>query len=97
MDDCHNCSDRGRNTVIGPSVFTMDLSLQKEFLLGPEKRLQLRAEFFNLPNHTNFANPSQNSMIVFSGASGRPNPTAGRILRTATTARQIQFALRFSF
>lgn len=87
----------GRDTILGPSVWNMDLSLQKEIVVRNEKRLQFRAEVFNLPNHTNFANPSQSSLIVFSGTSGRPNPTAGRILRTTTTARQIQFALRFSF
>ena len=88
----------GRNTIIAPSVFNMDLSLQKEFLLGAEKRLQFRAEFFNLPNHTNFAGVSGGSVIAFTGTyPGRPNPSAGRITRTATTARQVQFALRLSF
>ncbi len=84
----------GRNTVIGPSVFNVDVSLQREFVLDAKRRLQFRAEFFNLPNHANFGLAQA---IVFSGASGRPNPTAGRIRSTVTTARQIQFALRFSF
>ncbi|MBI2815850.1 MAG: TonB-dependent receptor [Acidobacteria bacterium] len=87
----------GRNTLIGPSVFTMDLSLQKHMVLGGERRLEFRAEFFNLPNHPNFALPLKGSSIVFSGASGRPNPTTGQLVRTITTSRQIQFALRFSF
>jgi len=87
----------GRNTVIGPSVLSMDLSLQKDIVLGGEKRLQFRAEFFNVPNHPNFALPPTGSSVVFSGASGRPNPTAGQIVRTITTSRQIQFALRLSF
>ncbi|MBI3939948.1 MAG: TonB-dependent receptor [Acidobacteria bacterium] len=88
----------GRNTLIGPSAFSMDISLQKEFTLGGERRLQFRAEFFNLPNHPNFAGPSAGSSVVFSGAfPGRFNTTAGRLLRTATTSRQIQFALRLTF
>ena len=87
----------GRDTIIGPSVFSMDVSFQKEFLLGGERRLQFRAEFFNLPNHTNFSAPPRGSTVLFSGVSARPNPTAGRIVRTITTARQIQFALRVSF
>lgn len=87
----------GRNTIIGPRVLSLDVSLQKELLLGGEKRLQFRAEVFNLPNHTNFASPSTSPSTVFSGSSGRPNATAGRLLRSATTSRQIQFALRFSF
>ncbi|MBF8305319.1 MAG: TonB dep Rec protein [Acidobacteria bacterium] len=88
----------GRNTILGPSVFSLDLSLQKEFLLGGERRLQFRAEFFNLPNHPNFASPPRSSAVLFSGSSGRSNgQTAGQIVRSITTARQIQFALRFSF
>jgi hypothetical protein len=68
----------------------MDLSLQKEFVLGGERRLQFRAEFFNLPNHSNFAPPPASSRTL--------SPAAGRLLPpTITTARQIQFALRLSF
>ncbi|MBI1956529.1 MAG: TonB-dependent receptor, partial [Acidobacteria bacterium] len=86
----------GRNTITGPSVFNVDISLQKEFLIDAKRRLQFRAEFFNLPNHTNLDKPGNTT--VFSGAyPGRLNPTVGRIRSTATTARQIQFALRFSF
>ncbi|OFV96506.1 MAG: hypothetical protein A3H28_06225 [Acidobacteria bacterium RIFCSPLOWO2_02_FULL_61_28] len=87
----------GRNTIIAPSVFSMDFSLQREFFLDARKRLQFRAEVFNLPNHTNFAPSTGNGLVVYSGESGIRNATAGRISRTATTARQIQFALRFSF
>ncbi len=85
----------GRNTIRGPSVLNLDVSLQKEFLLDAKRRLQFRVEFFNLPNHPNFAAPRGGSAIVFSGA-GR-NPPAGQITDTVTTARQIQFALRLSF
>ncbi len=85
----------GRNTLTSPQVFNLDLSLQRDFVLGSEKRLQFRAEMFNVPNHANFGRPSNG---VFSGTfPGRPNPTAGRITSTNTTSRQIQFALRLSF
>lgn len=85
----------GRNTLIAPNVFNVDISLQREFVLDSTKRLQFRAEFFNLPNHPNFGKARSS---VFSGADpGRSNPTAGRINSTTTTSRQIQFALRFSF
>jgi hypothetical protein len=86
-----------RNAIVGPEVLTMDVSLQKEVVIAREKRLQFRAEIFNVPNHPNFAAPPRSSTIVFSGVSGRLNSSAGRIVRTITTARQIQFALRFSF
>jgi hypothetical protein len=84
----------GRNTMIGPSVWNVDVSLQREFSLGNSRRLQFRAEFFNLANHPNFRTPT--GSVVFTG-SGRFNPTAWRYTGTATTSRQTQFALRFSF
>ena len=87
----------GRNTLIAPNVFNVDVSLQREFSLDAKRRLQFRAEFFNLPNHTSFDRIIGGSNLIFSGASGRLNPSAGRLHGTATTARQIQFALRFSF
>ena len=87
----------GRNTVITPTVFNVDISLQREFSLDAKRKLQFRAEFFNLPNHTNFHRGRGASNTVFLGESGRRNPTAGRLTGTATTARQIQFAIRFSF
>ena len=86
----------GRNTLIGASVFNLDVSLQREFSLGNSRRLQFRAEFFNLMNHPNFRTPGGNSIRVFTG-SGRFNPTAWQYTGTSTTSRQIQFALRFSF
>jgi len=85
----------GRNTLIAPNVFNLDVSLQRDFSLDSKRRFQFRAEFFNLPNHANFGKALAG---VFSGAfPGRPNPTAGRINTTITTSRQIQFALRFTF
>ena len=86
-----------RNAIIGPSLFNMDLSLQKDILLGGDRRLQFRAEFFNIPNHANFSNPSSSSAIVYSGSTARVNQTAGKLFNTSTTNRQIQLALRLSF
>ena len=87
----------GRNTVIAPSVFNADVSLQKEFSIDSEKRLQFRAEIFNLLNHPNFGGNQGNTAVVFSGSSGRRSSSAGRLSQSATTARQLQFALRLSF
>jgi len=87
----------GRNTVISPSVFNADVSLQKEFSLDARRRLQFRAEFFNLGNHPSFGRNTGGTPVVFSGNSGRRGSSAGRLSQTVTTARQLQFALRFSF
>jgi hypothetical protein len=86
----------GRNTLIGPSVFNVDVALQRDFKLASNWPLQFRAEFFNLTNHPNFRTPGTGSVLVFTG-SGRFNPTAWQYTGTATTARQVQFALRLSF
>jgi len=94
VPDAGTLGNLGRNTMIGPSVFNVDVSLQREFSLGNSRRLQFRAEFFNLANHPNFRTPT--GSVVFTG-SGRFNPTAVRYTGTATTSRQTQFALRFSF
>jgi hypothetical protein len=83
----------GRNTLTGPGVATVDFSLLKNVSLTETKRLQFRAEFFNLFNHANFALPD---FTPFS-SSGSRDSQAGRIVSTNTSARQIQFALKFIF
>ncbi|MBI3933407.1 MAG: TonB-dependent receptor [Acidobacteria bacterium] len=87
----------GRNTLIGPSVFIVDLSIQRDFVLDSQRRVSFRAEIFNLPNHTNFGGGASNR--IFTGSTERPrvSSSAGKIRSTATTSRQIQFALRFTF
>lgn len=87
----------GRNTVIGPRIFTTDVSVQKDFILRGETRLAFRTEIFNIANHANFTPPARGASVVATGFPPRPGATAGSIIRTVTTSRQIQFALRVSF
>jgi hypothetical protein len=54
--------------------------------------MQFRAEVFNLLNHANFGPPT---LGVFSGSN--VSTSAGVITATATSSRQIQFALKLSF
>ena len=79
----------GRDTLTGPDLFDWDFSAIKDTRLNERTALQFRAEFFNILNHTNFNTPN---LITFtpSGVS----PTAGVINNTATTSRQLQFALK---
>lgn len=78
----------GRNIARSDNFFQFDLGVHKQFRLpiNEETRLELRAEFFNLFNKTNFqaANPDINS------------PAFGNISSTFP-ARQIQLALKFTF
>ncbi|MBI4483405.1 MAG: TonB-dependent receptor [Acidobacteria bacterium] len=83
----------GRGTVTSPGVATLDFSLFKNFKLTEESRFQFRAEFFNLFNRANFATPD---MTPFTTA-GRPDANAGRITGTSTSARQVQFGLKYIF
>jgi hypothetical protein len=76
----------GRNILEGPGYQNVNLALLKQVPLSASTRLQLRAEVFNLLNHTNFDLPDH-----FYGS-----PTFGQIL-SAQSPRHIQFGARLSF
>ena len=96
----------GRNQYYGPGLENYDFALAKDFTmwakLGGQTRLQFRADFFNLLNHPNFANP----------VSDLSNANFGKITQTLGTAsapsisttggaiggpRLIQISLRMRF
>ena len=83
-----------RNSLTGPNATQLDLAAIKEVPLEPQVRLQFRADFFNILNHTNFQIPNE---IVYAAATGGISPTAGLITATSTTSRQIQFGARLAF
>lgn len=86
----------GRNTFIGPNLQTFDFSLTKQIALTEDVNLQFRSEFFNLLNRANFGAPG---IVAFAGTADS-NPVLGafgRVRRTVTTSRQIQFGLRLGF
>jgi len=85
----------GRNTVIGPGVVGFDVSLVKGWSLDEKRRLEFRAEAFNLPNRPNFAVPS--GRIAFTSAAGAVAPNWGRITSTVTTSRQVQLGLKLTW
>jgi hypothetical protein len=76
-----------RTICCGPGINNFDFSVQKITPIGEGKRLEFRAEYFNLFNHTQFLNPDGN---ISDGAD------FGRIKR-ARDPRNIQFALKFGF
>ena len=73
----------------GPGLWNADASLSKVTHIAEGKSLQLRIDFFNIFNHTNFANPSGN----------RNSVNFGRVLaiRNFTNSRLIQLGARFEF
>lgn len=88
----------GRNTLYGPGINTVDMSLVKNTRvpkISETFNVQVRAEFFDILNHTNFIGPNflngsqNNSLFDFNGSS---LPTA--INQTAASSRQIQLGLK---
>jgi len=95
----------GRNCLRGPRQVNVDFALGKLFPLAESRNFQFRAEFFNLFNHPNFANPISNlNALVASGGSIDPttgqvlNPgNFGRIISTSNNPRIVQLSLKFLF
>jgi len=48
----------GRNSIYGPKYWDWDFALSKNTMINEHVNLQLRAEFFNILNHPNFALPN---------------------------------------
>ena len=93
----------GRTCLRGPRQVDVDFAIEKLFPLTETRNFEFRAEFFNLFNHQDFANPISNLSALFaSGGSIAPttgqvlNPgNFGRIISTSNNSRIVQFALRF--
>ncbi|HYM09262.1 MAG TPA: hypothetical protein VEU62_00945, partial [Bryobacterales bacterium] len=75
----------GRNTVIGPGLNNWDFSLFKNFNIDEVRKLQFRAEFFNLMNHADFGFPG----------SSIGTAQFGQISGTAQDPRDVQLSLKF--
>ena len=71
-----------RNSIYGPRFWNLDFAISKDTPITERVRLQLRAEFFNIFNHPNFALPEFfiNPAFQDLGSPGSPNivqnPTA---------------------
>ena len=94
----------GRNVLRGPAQTNVDFSMIRRFPIGESKNIELHAEFFNLFNHVNFANPISNLSAV---ALTSINPNTGqitgdpgdfgRIISASNNPRLIQFAIKLNF
>jgi hypothetical protein len=63
-----------------------DISIAKRFPIRERHTIELRGEFFNFPNHPDFGSPGTTM-----------NTTAFGVISGATSPRNVQFALRYSF
>jgi hypothetical protein len=82
----------GRNILFGPGTKQVDLSLFKDFIFNENRgrRLEFRAEAFNVFNTPQFNNP--NAQI--GNAAVGTITSAGAPLLFQRTSRQIQLALK---
>ena len=79
-----------RNGARGPGFFELDTGLGYAIRLAARRQLQLRADIFNMTNHTNFANPGRDQAA----------PTSFLILtgyNTSYTPRKVQVGARVEF
>ena len=96
----------GRNALRGFPVWQLDLAVHRQFKLTDRISTQFRAEFFNILNHPNFADPTSS---LSSGTFGVSTTMFGRSLGSSGLSggfnplyqiggpRSIQLALRLGF
>lgn len=85
--------DLGRNLYHGPFQQNWDFSLLKHFRIGERQDVRFAADFFNIWNHTNFANPTVTDIETASAS----NSPFGKIVGTNGNPRLLQFSLRWGF
>ena len=96
--------NEGRNSVYGPGITTLDISMVKNTAVpkfGELARVEFRAEAFNVLNHPNFSVPARANSVVYKASS---NPAVAgaasnlqQLTTTSSTERQIQFGLKLVF
>jgi len=82
----------GRNILFGPGLVDVDASLIKRFTIVDRLKTEFKAEFFNILNHPNFAQPDG---TVGDGYTGMIYNTVG--IGTTGYNRQIQLGLSAKF
>ena len=81
--------------ISGPNVMNIDLALSRSFRIRERQTVTFRAEAFNLPNSVMFGPPTA---ALNSTSFGRIAPQIQSTAPgTTTTARIMQFALKYAF
>lgn len=82
-----------RNSFFGPRFYNVDVAAQKNIQIRESVAVIFRTDFFNVLNHMNYGNPSNNNIDVNGGAitqlAGGPDQTL--------LTRHLQFAIRVKF
>jgi hypothetical protein len=90
---CLGCtSNLGRNTFVGPGLWSADMTLAKTFKFTERVGLKFEAQGFNVFNRANF-------LLATAGGSGNNNIRSGSFGQAAGTlnARNLQFGLHLTF
>jgi len=102
--DSNRCTtgfgDLGRNIYRGPYEQNWDISLIKYFKINERNEVRFTADFFNVWNHANFANPAvtdYEAYLAWVNAGNTGNGPFGQIVNSTGTPRLIQFSLRWAF
>jgi hypothetical protein len=94
-------SNATKNSFRGPGYFNTDFSLLKTFSLTERMKFVLGANFFNILNHPNFANPvSDTTNGQFGSIESTvvpPTSPYGAFVGSAVSGREVQVTARFSF
>jgi hypothetical protein len=88
----------GVGVVRGPGQHNIDMAVERIFPVTESSSFRFRAEFFNLSNTPQFANPN-NALDFTEGPNGpvNVNPSFGIITSTAANPRIVQFAVKYLF
>jgi carboxypeptidase family protein/TonB-dependent receptor-like protein len=87
IPDRYSFGNAGAYVMMDQGRRIFDISFMKQFRIREGHSVEFRAEFFNFPNHFSLTN----------GKNHNVNSSSFGTTRSATTERQIQFALRYSF
>ena len=99
-------ANSGRNTLQLPGINNLDISFFKDFHLSESKKIQIRADFFNVFNRAQYIPGSVNSVdpVTTTGAGPVNTINAGTLNLFnqpgqifSSHPRVIQLALRFNF
>jgi Carboxypeptidase regulatory-like domain len=60
----------GRNSLLGPDYRNLDFAISKMTPITERLKLEFRADFYNVPNHPNFANPLLPAFFADAGING---------------------------
>jgi len=104
LEPAGTLGNAGRNTLLGPRFINLDFAILKNTKITERLNAQFRAEFFNLPNRTDFLAPNASLYSgacngttgtfnlglcsVSGGEGGAPTPTYGYIGATAPNSQR---------